>query len=305
VEISTVRFVIITPAFNEACRIEETARSVAAQTVRPLRWVIVDDGSTDQTVETVRCLQKEFPWIVCHQRRRDPTQAYFASNVYAIMAGRDFLQDLEYEFLAVLDADMTLPKDYYEQIFIRFSEDSRLGVASGVYEEMIGGRLQEYLLDRRSTPKAIQVFRRSCFEQIGGYVPLKHGGEDTCACAMARMHGWKSWSFPEVKALHRRPTGMGNARSTLRVRFNQGLCEYALATHPLFMVAKSLRRCILEQPVFLGGVFRLAGYMYGFLRREPRQVSPDVMRYTRQEQLQRVFHFNAIPSHAPLEVDSP
>ena len=143
-------------------------------------------------------------------------QSYFGSNVYAIMEGVKQVALIDYNFLAVLDADITLPGDYYEQILARFAADPRLGVASGIYENLVNGQLQRVINDRRSTPKAIQVFRRSCFEQIGGYVPMKYGGEDACACTMARMHGWKSWSFPELKVIHRRPTGLGNARSILR-----------------------------------------------------------------------------------------
>jgi glycosyltransferase involved in cell wall biosynthesis len=298
------RFVIVTPAFNEGSRIDETAQHVVAQTIKPLRWIIVDDGSTDETAARVQALHEQFPWIVYHRRSRDPSQAYFASNVYAIMAGVERLRDLDYEYLAVLDADITLSNDYYEQILARFDADPRLGVASGIYEDLIDGQPKKVLMDPRSTPKAIQVFRRSCFEDIGGYLPLTHGGEDTCSCVMARMQGWKSWSFPELKVLHRRPTGAGNARSVLRVRFVQGLCEYALGAHPLFMIVKAIRRSILEPPRGLSGSLRLAGYVYGYLRREPRQVPPHVVRYARQEQLSRVFRLNAVPRDARLETDT-
>jgi len=130
---------------------------------------------------------------------------------------------------------------------------------------------------------------------LGGYVPLPHGGEDTCACIMARMNGWKSWSFPELKAVHHRPTGVGNAGGLLRARFLQGLGEWGLSTHPVFMVAKSLRRCALERPRIVGGVLRLSGYAYGCLRREPRWMPPAAARYVRREQLGRLFCFNRIP----------
>jgi poly-beta-1,6-N-acetyl-D-glucosamine synthase len=293
----TARFVIVTPAFNEGTQIEETARSVLAQTVQPLRWVIVDDGSTDGTADVVRSLQARFPWIVYQSRRKEPQQAYFASNVYAIMAGVTSVRDLAYEFLAVLDADITLPPDYYEQILARFDADPGLGAASGIFDDLVDGRLQSVLHDRRTTPKSMQVFRRACFEQIGGYLPLKYGAEDTCSCVMARMKGWKTWSFPELKAIHRRPMGLGHSRNMRRARFHQGLCEYALATHPLFMIAKQLRRCLLERPLLIGGALRLAGYAYGYLRHEPRQMPPDVIKYLRQEQVARVFRFNRIPLH--------
>jgi len=289
------RFVIITPAFNEEPYLEVTIPSVTSQTRVPLRWIIVDDGSTDHTREKVMQVAQAFPWVVYHRRHRQPGQAYFASNVYAIMEGVDLAKDLDYEFLAILDADITLPYDYYEQIFARFEADPELGVASGVYENLIDGSLRKVLSDRRSTPKAIQVFRRACFEQIGGYLPLPHGGEDTCSCVMARMNGWKTWSFPDIKVVHRRPTGVGNAKSILRARFVQGRADYGVSTHPLFMIVKSFKRCLLESPRFVSGILRLAGYTYGFLKRDPRQMPPDVARFAREEQLRRVFCFDRLP----------
>jgi poly-beta-1,6-N-acetyl-D-glucosamine synthase len=295
-------YVIITPAYNEANYIAGTMESVIRQTLLPKRWVIVDDGSLDDTPAVVSSYAQEHAFIHCFQRRRDNAQSYFASNVYAIMEGVRQVADIDYGFLAILDADIVLPDDYYEQILDRFRADPLLGVASGVYENLVDGRLQRVLSDRRSTPKAIQVFRRQCFEQIGGYVPLRHGGEDTCACILARMNGWKSWSFPEVKVIHRRPTGVGNAKSLLRARFVQGLSECTLATHPLFMVVKSLRRCFVERPILLAGILRFCGYVYGCLKREPCQIPPQVAKYARQEQIGRLFHFNRVPSAHGLGV---
>jgi hypothetical protein len=109
------------------------------------------------------------------------------------------------------------------------------------------------------------------------------------------MNGWKTWSFPDIKAVHLRPTGTGNASSLLRARFNQGLCEYDLSTHPVFMIAKSLRRCVMETPFVMGGISRLAGYLYGYLWHENRQMPEAAAAYIRREQLQRILHFNRIP----------
>jgi biofilm PGA synthesis N-glycosyltransferase PgaC len=289
------QYAIVTPAYNEAGHIARTIESVIRQTILPIRWVIVDDGSTDETAAAIHSYARTYSFIRYVRRQRAKDDAYFASNVYALMEGVRHLRDLGYEFLAVLDADITLPPDYYERILQQFRADPKLGVASGIYENLVNGRLQKVLSDRRSTPKAIQVFRRACFEQIGGYVPLVHGGEDTCACVMARMHGWTTWSFPELKAVHQRPAGIRNARGLLRTRFRQGLCEYGLSTHPLFMVVKSLRRCLLEPPLLVGGILRLGGYLYGYLKREPCQIPAEVAAYARQEQINRVLYFNHIP----------
>ncbi len=298
------QYAIVTPAYNEAGHIARTIESVIGQTVLPMRWVIVDDGSTDETAAIVESYARTYRFIQCVRRARAKDDAYFASNVHAIMEGVHHIGNLGYKFLAVLDADIILPPDYYERILELFGADRNLGVASGVYENLVNGRLQEVLNDRRSTPKAIQVFRRACFEQIGGYVPLIYGGEDTCACIMARMHGWTAWSFPELKVVHQRPAGTRHTRGLLRTRFRQGLCEYGLSTHPLFMVAKSLRRCLLEPPLLVGGILRLGGYLYGYLKREPCQIPAEVAAYARQEQISRVLYFNHIPQRDRVRTGS-
>jgi len=185
--------------------------------------------------------------------------------------------------------------DYYEQIFKRFDRDIKLGTASGVYQNMVNGKLQKVMNDRRSTPKAIQVFRRKCFEQIGGYLPLKYGGEDTCSCFMARMKGWKTWSFPELCVIHNKPTGTGHACNVLKIRFRSGLNEYGLVVHPLFFLFKTLRRCLVESPFLLSGLARMTGFIYGYVKLEKRQIPLDVMKFIRKEQVRRLFNANRIP----------
>lgn len=292
---NNIKYIIITPAYNEAEYIEQTIEGVLAQTILPYKWVIVDDGSTDDTARIIQKYAEEHKWIRYIYRTRESDQSYYRSNVYAIMVGYEQVKKTDYDFLAVLDADISLPKDYYERIFDRFSRDVKLGVASGVYQDLVNGRVRKVLSDRRSTPKAIQVFRKECFEQIGGYLPLKYGGEDTCSCIMARMNGWKSWSFPELTVVHNKPVGTGHAGNMLKIRFRHGLNEYGLATHPLFMLVKSLRRCIKERPIISGGLARIAGFLYGYCLREKRNITDDMVRFIRKEQMRRLLNLNRIP----------
>lgn len=295
-------YIIITPAYNESAYIKRTIESVLAQSILPLKWVIVDDGSTDDTAEIIRKYAEQHNWIHYVYREKKTGQTYYASNVYAIEEGYQQVKNLDYDYLAILDADISLPDDYYERIFDRFSKDDKLGVASGVYQDLVDGKLRKVLNDRRSTPKAIQVFRRECFKQIGGYLPLKYGGEDTCACVMARMNGWKSWSFPELCVVHNKPAGTGHSCSMLEIRFRQGLCEHSLATHPLFMFLKSIRRCAKERPYIFGGFARLAGFLYGYCLREDRQMPDEVVRFIHREQVGRIFNLNQIPMENKVNV---
>jgi len=287
-------YLIITPAHNESAYINHTIQSVIDQTVKPLKWIIVDDGSTDNTAEIIKNSALERDWLEYYYRHKPENQAYFSSSVHAIMEGYQRIKHLDFKYLAILDADITLPEDYYEKIFAMFEKDSQLGIASGIYENLIDGILCPVLNDRHSTPKAIQVFRREVFEQIGGFLPLKYGGEDTAACVMARMRNWKVWSFPDIKVIHHRPTGIGNAKNILHAKYTGGLYEYGMGSHPLFVVIKSLKRALLERPYIVGGLARLLGYINGFLRREPRQLSDEVVKYFRKEQWNRIIKFNRL-----------
>lgn len=294
------RYLIVTPCRNEATYLRFPLESVARQTISPAVWVVVDDGSTDSSAVIVHQASAAMPFLRYHYRNRPEGSNYFASNVYAIMEGIKhvcgeelFAQKLP-DFIAILDADITLSADYYEQILGRFAADPQLGIASGIYENLIDGRLVPVLNDRRSTPKALMVFRRECWEQIGGLLPLPHGGEDTAACVAARMKGWRVWSFPEIRAVHHRPTGTGNASGILRARWSQGWSEYLLGSHPLFFLVKCLRRCLREKPYLVGGVWRMLGYAAAALKREPRTLPAELIAYLRAEQLGRLCTFNKV-----------
>ncbi len=286
------RYIIVTPAFNEAEFIEQTIESVLRQTILPQKWIIVDDSSTDSTSQIIKKYAKSYDFIEYFYREKPQGQKYFASNVFAIMAGYGRVKHVPHDFLAILDADIRLPNDYYQRIFDKFAAEQLLGVASGIYENLIGNKLHKVPHDWRSTPKAIQVFRKENFEGIGGFLPLPYGGEDTVSCVMTRMAGRKACSFQDIKVVHLRPTGTGAAHSIYAARFRQGVAEYHLASHPLFFLIKVFRRMIIEKPYLIGGVLRLAGYLWNFLKRSEIELPKDVITFIRKEQLGRVMKLN-------------
>jgi poly-beta-1,6-N-acetyl-D-glucosamine synthase len=295
------RYVIITPAYNEAAYLAATVESVVQQTALPERWVIVDDGSQDETPRIAQEACSQYPWIQYSRRERSTDHTYYASNVYAIRQGVRCLDAVEYEYLAILDADISLPPDYYVEILRRFEKYARLGIASGVYVERTKNGFRKVLNDRRSTPKALMVFRKACYEEVSGFLPMKYGGEDTCACFAARMAGWKTWSFPEMVAIHNKPLGTGHAKGRIRICFRLGIGEHYLGSHPLFVLAKSIRRCFGESPFLAAGLSRLAGYLTGFFMHESREVPADLLRFIRKEQWQRLVGFNRVPTDIRIE----
>ena len=283
------KYVLITPAHNEEKYIAKVIESVISQTIGPMRWLIVDDSSTDRTLEIIRRYEAQYDFITSLKLERKDIVSYYSQRTLGFLAGYEKIKNLEYDFIGSLDADISFEPTYYEEILEEFDKNPQLGVASGVYVDKIADRLQRILIDKMHCPGAIAVFRRQCYEMIGGYIPQKHGGDDTCAEIMARMNGWETRSFPQYQAIHFRPTGTGDGKSILQARFRQGLTEYGIATHPLFMAAKSFRRVFLEKPYFVGSIARFVGFLYAYCLRNERQLSHEVMRFVRKEQIRRLW----------------
>ena len=281
-------YVIITPAFNEEKYIHYPVESMLRQTIKPAKWIIVDDDSHDNTAQIIIDIAKQHDWIEYLYNIKTPGQTYYSSNVYAILEGIKIVENLPYSYLAILDADIELCDDYYERIFEKFTKYDDLGIATGIYLEREGSEWIKAKIDRRSTPKAIQVFRRECYESSNGYIPFKYGGEDSGMEVMARMNGWRTWSFENIIVKHYRPVGTGDGRSLLQARFRLGMTDYCIGTHPFFMILKSIKKIFQEKPYCLSGLARLLGYFNGYLKGLERQLPDTAIVFLREEQIRRL-----------------
>ncbi len=284
-------YVLVTPVYNEEAIIGKVIESVIAQTVRPKAWFIVNDGSTDSSPEIIHRYESAHAFIQCLSLRREDIETYYSRRVYVVLEGIKKAREVGYDYIGVLDGDITLEPDYYESILKKFDEDPKLGIATGISLFPIQGKMVCPPMDSLHTPGSIQMFRKDCYDQIGGYTPLKYGGDDTLCEITARMHGWKTRNFPELVSYQHRQVGTGDGRGILKARFRQGLTDYNVASHPIFMISKTLRRMFVESPFVIGSLTRFAGYLYGFCIREKCTIPTDVRRYIRKEQLQRVFGF--------------
>lgn len=299
-------YVLITPARNEAQLIEKTILSVVGQTVHPLRWVIVDDGSSDATVEIVKKYVDANPWIELVERPKR-RERHFAGKVHAFNAGLDRVADLEYEVIGNLDADVSFDAEFFEFLLERFRLDARLGVAGTVFREEGYSSDTDSFEGRNHVAGQCQLFRRQCWEEIGGYIPHKAGGIDWMAVTTARMLGWKTQSFREKCYFHYRRMGTAE-RGVLASMFSYGEKDYYLGGHPLWQVFRVTYRA-MKRPYFVGGMALLLGYLWAMIRRTERPVSPELMRFHRHEQMaklrnilasvlrhRRVDNFNAAPN---------
>jgi glycosyltransferase involved in cell wall biosynthesis len=279
-------YVLITAARNEGPYIGKTIGSVVRQTILPLKWVIVSDGSTDSTDEIVRSCASRHTFIEFVRRRSDCERPNFASKVHAFHEGYRRLNGLSYQFIGNLDADITFDAAYYEEMIARFRTNPSLGIAGGFIYESIRGRFRNRPTNRsHSVAGAIQLFRRECFEAAGGLYPLEVGGEDAHAEIMARMAGWQVQAFPGHVVFHHKSGG--SVRGFLRENIRQGYVDRALGSHPLFEIAKCVRRA-KGRPYVLGAFFHLTGYILARFWRDSA-VDRDTARYVRQQQLNRIY----------------
>jgi glycosyltransferase involved in cell wall biosynthesis len=222
-------YVLITPARNEAQFIELTIKSVVAQTVRPLKWVIVSDGSTDGTDDIVRRSTDDHPWIEL-VRMPERRERHFAGKVHAFNAGRARVAALDYAVIGNLDADVSFEADHFEFLVAKFDESPRLGVAGAPFRE--GTFQYDYRFTNiENVWGGCQLFRRDCFEDIGGYVPAKGGCVDHIAVVSARMKGWKTRTFTEKVCLHHREMGTAQ-HGGLAARFRTGAKDHSVGNHP-------------------------------------------------------------------------
>ena len=281
-------YVLITPARNEAAFIELTLKSVVAQTVRPLKWVIVSDGSTDGTDKIVTKYLADNPWIEL-LRMPERRERHFAGKVHAFNAGYARVKDLPFEIVGSLDADLSFDSEYFSFLLAKLAENPELGLVGTPFQDGPNKTYDFRFVSIEHVSGACQLFRRQCFEDIGGYKPVKGGGIDHIAVLTARMKGWKTRTFTEKMSIHHRPMGTAE-RGTFKARFKTGSLDYALGGHPLWELFRTCYQ-MGRRPVLVGGLTLLAGYLWASVTRAERPISPELVKFRRSEQMHRLRNF--------------
>lgn len=279
------RYVLVTPARNEAAYIEKTIESVVAQTILPLRWVIVSDGSTDGTDEVVRKFMSKHDWIdlvsLPHRAERN-----FAGKVTAFNAGQARLAGLKYEVIANLDADVSFDEEYFAFLLGKLTENPALGLVGTPYKDPLNDPYDYRYVSSEHVTGPCQVFRRECFEAIGGYMPVKGGAIDRIADISARMKGWKTRTFTEKMYLHHRATGTSQ-QGELMSKFKDGAKDYSVGSSPVWELFRTAYQ-MTKRPLILGGLMTAAGYFWSLVRRVERPVSLEMVQFCRREQMGRL-----------------
>ena len=281
-----MKYVLITPARNEEALISKVLDSVTVQTMPPLRWVIVDDGSKDRTAEIVEDYARRFLWIQL-LRRPPHLDRSFAGKVHAFNAGLERAGSLQFEVVGNLDADITFDPGYLEFLMQRFSENPKLGVAGTPFVEDSGyDSARDSFEGENYVAGGCQLFRRTCFDEIGGYVPNAAGGVDWIAVMSARMKGWRVQSFSEKRFHHHRKLGTAE-KGVLGALFDYGQRAYYLGGSPIWQIFRGCYR-MTKKPFILGGIALLSGYGWAALRLTKRPVSAEMIHFHRRDQLKKL-----------------
>jgi len=296
-----LKYVLITPARNEEAFIEQTIKSVVGQAILPVKWAIVSDGSTDGTNAIVKKYANDYKWIefILLPERKD---RHFAGKVYAFNAGYAKVKDLKYDIVGSLDADISFDPDYLDFLLKKFTHDPKLGVAGTPFRE--GNTQYDYRFSRKEhVSGACQLFRRECFDSIGGYVPLKAGAIDLTAVVTARMKGWKTETFTDKVCIHHRPMGTAKDR-ILMATFKSGYGDYPMGVHPVWQLFRSVYQ-MSRKPIIGRGIMLMAGYLWAMLKRAHKPISMEFVHFRRKEQMRwlneyfkKVFRLLRYPHHS-------
>ncbi|WP_031430526.1 glycosyltransferase [Methylomicrobium agile] len=279
------RYVLLTAAKDEADYIAEGIRSILRQSILPHAWIIIDDGSSDDTARIVGQYAAQYPFIQLHSADSRGGRS-FGSQYKALQAAYELAKALAFDYIAVQDGDLAPEQPYYyESLLGEFARNPRIGVASGFIYERAGGAWACRKSNSKDSTTGSAMFRRACFEEIGGYTPLPYGGSDWLAQLDAKSRGWEIFTRPDLHMLHYRPTS--SVGGIWRGKFREGLMDASFGSHPAFEFMKCCRR-ISNSPVLFGSIVRFGGYLWWHLTRRKPVIASEKVEFLRKEQLSKL-----------------
>lgn len=282
-----LNYIAITPARDEEDFLPRLIASMTGQTLKPERWIIIDDGSTDATAELIDRAAMRHRWIEPHHLPAGRPRLPGGESVIMQFLPREVWS--RYGAILRLDSDLSFRADFAELLATEFTRNPQLGIAGATLYEPVDYAWREIRTPAFHTRGAVKMYSRECFEAIGG---LEAGlGWDTVDEARAMMEGFESRSFRHIRAYHHRPQGA--AGGYLRANIGAGRAAYNVGYHPLFLFARSLRRAMNWPPV-IGGLFMFAGYLQGYLERGDLLASPDLVKFIRRQQLRRLLLMESV-----------
>ena len=274
--------VVVTPVNDEADFLPLLIESMVEQTIKPVIWAIVDDNSTDGSVEIMEKAASDYEWIVCGRARFEGRRARGARIAKLFNFGISLCGN-NWEYCSKIDADMILPHDYFEKIFAKFEGNRGLGIASGNcrIKTVIGYKKENTRNDH--TRGGLKTYKKACFDEIGGVREVD--GWDGIDNALANMKEWKTENFHDIIAFHGRITGGRAGR--LKSQFEAGKFAHRMGYFFPYIVARSVFE-MTRWPYILSGVSMLLGFISCVLRKEAQFDEEDVLKFIREEQKGRL-----------------
>ena len=286
---SSINYVVISPVRDEEAYIRFTADCMIHQTVVPKEWIVINDGSSDNTGKILDEYAQQYPWIrVVHRANRGFRKAG-GGVVEAFNEGYKALQFHDWDFLVKLDGDLSFDPDYFEKCFKNFEEEPRLGVGGGTICYVENGVKEFETCPAFHVRGASKIYRRGCWDEIGGFWPAP--GWDTMDEVKASMLGWTTRSFPDLHLVHHRHTGTAEGLWSGLVK--NGRANYICGYHPLFMISKCVLR-LVKRPYFIGSIAYFYGFLSGYWKGIPQVDDPKTIRYLRRQQLGRLLGWETI-----------
>jgi glycosyltransferase involved in cell wall biosynthesis len=272
------KYILLTACKNEGGNLPHLIDSVASQTVRPALWVIMDDGSTDNTPQIIKEAKEKNDWI--QSIRLNSNKRDLGLHLSCVLKkGFDYAisyckeKELEYNFFGNVDGDLTLEKTFFENLINEFAKDPRLGIASGGTKHVIGNRIQHAKLSVNEPSGGHMLIRRKCFEECEG-IPISYSNDGVLK-AKARLKGWKTIRFEENLATEIRDVGC--AEGYWKGFVQHGEIYYYLGHNPLHVLVKVFMYSV-SRP-FYGGIAFIVGYLYSIVHRKERLRDIELRRY--------------------------
>jgi glycosyltransferase involved in cell wall biosynthesis len=279
-----MRYAIISPVRDEAAYLPKTIKSIVNQTIQPMEWVIVNDGSTDHTAAVVDDAAARLPWLHAVHRANRGYRKSGGGVVEAFDAGYQALRSADWDFIVKLDGDLSFAPEYFERCFEYFSEDPKLGIGGGAIYNLVDGKLVLEACPRFHVRGATKIYRRDCWEALGGLLPAP--GWDTLDEVKAQMKGWTTRTFSDLPLTHYRYTG--SAEGLWRGLVKNGRASYICGYHPLFMAARCTAR-LIHRPFAIGSLALAYGYISGYITGLRRVNDPQLIQFLRGQQLRRLM----------------
>jgi len=277
-------YVVVTPVRDEEEHIISTIESMIKQTVRPREWVIVNDGSKDDTGKIIDEYAGRYEWIKALHRADRGFRKAGGGVVDAFNDGYRALTCGTWEFIVKFDGDLTFDERYFEGCLKEFQLDAELGVGGGVICYIENGEKRFEEAPSFHVRGATKVYRKACWEHIGGL--LQAPGWDTFDEIKANSLGWKTRSFPHLHLIHQRDTGSADGLWPSLVKY--GRANYICGYHPLFMVSKCVFR-VGRKPYLIGSIGLMYGFVSGYAKRIPQVEDPAAIKYLRNQQMSRLL----------------